>query len=87
MPPSSKWAFWAFAQPPNSLSIVTKVISGKFFDHLADALRYLCQAIREQHSPEAKATKTAEQEAAERLKAIAAHAFMSPDAEDENNYQ
>jgi len=59
----------------------------KFFDHLADALRYLCQAIREQHSPEAKATKTAEQEAAERLKAIAAHAFMSPDAEDENNYQ
>lgn len=56
----------------------------KFFDHLADALRYLCQAVRETNSPTAKLEKTPEQEAADRWKAIAQHAFTRDNDEEEN---
>ena len=73
---------WEESREGNNASETPK----KFFDHLADALRYLCQAIREQHSPQAKLEKTIEEQGRERMRAIANHAFTR-DEDDENNYQ
>jgi hypothetical protein len=56
----------------------------KFFDHLADALRYLCQAVRETSSPQAKREKTQAEEVAARVAAVAAHAFAPYEEDIEN---